>query len=114
LDWTPSTLAAGARFVRVTWIGTNGTEGAGSAEQATQVPTENALRVTPPNAPDGVTGWNVYAGEASGAISKQNGPALALDSVWMEPESGLIDGEAPGDGQAPDLFKTVPRFLQRG
>ncbi len=114
IDWTPSTLGAGARFVRMTWIGTDGTEGVGSVEQAAQVPAENALRVTPPVSPEGVTGWNVYVGGSSGDISKQNGPALAVDSAWVEPESGLVAGEPPGEGQAPDLFKTVPRFLQRG
>ena len=62
LDWVSSTLGGMAVFARATWVGANSSEGAGSVEQAISVPTGNALRVTPPNAPSGVTGWNVYVG----------------------------------------------------
>ena len=52
-------------------IESQGAEGTGSIEQAITVPTarkarRNALRVTPENAPSGVTGWNVYVGPSSG------------------------------------------------
>jgi hypothetical protein len=39
---------------------------------------------------------------------------LALGSAWVEPALGLVSGEALGEGQAPDYFKSVPKFLQRG
>jgi hypothetical protein len=83
-------------------------------EQAISVPAGNAVRVTPPSAPAGIAGWSVYAGEASGELNRQNTAMLALGSAWVEPALGLVSGEALGEGQAPDYFKSVPKFLQRG
>ena len=114
LDWVTSTLDAAAVFVRMTWMDSTEREGAGSLEQAISVPAGNALRVTPASAPTGVAGWCVYAGEESGELTRQNTAVLALESAWVEPASGLVNGEALGEGQAPDYFKSVPRFLQRG
>jgi len=114
LDWVTSTLGGAALFARITWIGGQNKEGSGSAEQAINVPANNALRVTPPETPEGIAGWNVYIGASSGAITRQNSAPLTPGAAWIQPETGLIAGEPLGDGQPPDLFKTVPRFLQRG
>jgi hypothetical protein len=114
LDWVSSTLDAAALFVRMTWVGSTGTEGAGSIEQAISIPANNALRVTPVEAPAGVTGWNVYVGETSGDAKRQNGTPVAPGTGWEMPASGLTDGPPLGNGQDPDFFKTVPRFMQRG
>ena len=114
LDWVSSSLNLGAVFVRMTWTGAAGGESAGSVEQAAAIPSGNALRVTPPAAPENATGWSVYVGESSGAVLRQNGTPLAVESAWVMPESGMETGEEMGPGQAADLFKTVPRFMQRG
>ena len=70
--------------------------------------------MTPPNAPSGITGWNVYVGEASGKATRQNSQPLDLGTPWSMPGSGLVVGELLGSGQDPEVFKTVPRFLSRG
>ena len=114
LDWVSSTLGAMALFVRTTWVNANSAEGAGSVEQAISVPSGNAIRVTPANAPSGVTGWNVYVGEASGKATRQNSQPLDLGTPWSMPGSGLVAGESLGNGQEAEVFKTVPRFLSRG
>jgi hypothetical protein len=101
-------------FVRMTWTDASARESTGSVEQAIAVPDGNALRVTPPSAPAGPNGWNVYTGESSGAVTRQNVTPLAVGTVWVIPPSGMIAGEALGTGQQADLFKTAPRFVQRG
>ena len=114
LDWVSSTLASKALFVRITWVGTKGIEGSGSLEQAIAIPVGNGLRVTPPTAPSGVSGWNVYVGESSGVAMRQGVEPLDLGAAWVMPDIGLTVGELIQDGQPPEVFKTVPRFLQRG
>jgi len=114
LDWVSSAGTLPPLFVSITWVGANDAEGAGSVEQAITIPAGNALRVTPPTAPDGTVGWNVYVAEASGALTRQNTVSIDTGTAWVPPESGLVAGEELGSGQAPDLFKTIPRFAQRG
>jgi hypothetical protein len=74
----------------------------------------HSLRVTVGEAPAGVSGWHVYAGSGSGEVFRQNSEALEAGSAWVMPEGGLVSGAAVGDGQLPEVFRTVPRFLQRG
>ena len=114
LDWVASTLDDLVLFVRTTWVGTQGAEGSGSVEQAITVPAGNALRVTPESAPNGVTGWSVYVGSSSGEATLQNVDPLDLETAWVMPDSGLVLGNPIEEGQLPEVFKTVPRFLQRG
>jgi hypothetical protein len=98
----------------MTWIGANGAEGAASVEQAITVPVNNSLRVTVGAAPAGVSGWQVYAGESSGELFRQNSEALEPGVPWVMPEGVLVAGAKVGEGQVPEVFRTVPRFLQRG
>ena len=114
LDWVSFSLDAAALYVRMTWVGSGATESAGSVQQAIGVPSSNALRVTPPVAPGSVTGWNVYVGESTAELTKQNNELLDMGTAWVMPGSGLANGTPLTSGQEPGAFKTVPRFLQRG
>ncbi len=114
LDWVGGTLAAMTAYARMTWTGSGSSEGAASEVTAVDVPASQALRVTPPTAPASATGWNVYIGTASGEEKKQNSAPLALGQAWVMPGAGVVAGAGPGAGQEPDVFKTVPRFIQRG
>ena len=114
VDWVTGTLAAMTLYVRITWIGSGGAEGAASETVAVETPSSTALRVTPPAGAGSSTGWNVYAGGAAGEESRQNSAPLVLGQSWTMPGTGLASGAAVGTGQAPDLFKAVPRFVPRG
>ena len=114
LDWGSSTLTLAPLFVSMAWVGSQNAEGAGSAEQAIAIPAGNTLRVTPAAAPESVVGWNAYVGESSGSLTRQNAEPIAVGTAWTLPESGLVAGEELRSGQAPDLFKTIPRLSQRG
>jgi hypothetical protein len=113
LDTVAGNLPAQTVYVRITWTGEGG-EGAPSEETALDAAEDQALRVTPPGAPAGVTGWNVYVGGASGEEARQNSGPLALGTPWVMPDTGLAAGPAVGQGQEPELFKSVPKFVQRG
>ncbi len=108
-----STLGSLSLWVRMSWTA-GAAEGAGSAARAVKTAAGKALVVTPPTAPAGVTGWHVYVGESEEELQRQNSAVLAVGSSWTMPDSGLIAGEPLGEGQKPDVFRTVPRFLQRG
>ena len=63
---------------------------------------------------ESINAWNVYVGESSTELTRQNSEPLDLGSAWVIPGSGLAVGEPLGSGQQAGIFKTVPRFLQRG
>ncbi|MBI1356544.1 MAG: hypothetical protein GC160_19555 [Acidobacteria bacterium] len=108
-----STLPAMAAFVRITW--TRGAdESAGSLEKAVRTGAGQAIELTAPNSPAGVTGWNVYVGRKKGEALLQTEQALEVGTPWTMPESGIALGKEIGEGQAPDLYRTAPRYLQRG
>jgi len=112
LDSVAGTLGAQTLYVQIAWTGAGGAaEGAPCLEGALEVAANQKLRVT---APGGVTGWSVYVGTASGTEARQNGTLLALGQPWVMPDTGLAAGEAVGDGQEPEFYKSIPRFLQRG
>lgn len=114
IDFAASSLAGLAAFVRMTWTRGEVEESAGSVEKAMRTVAGQALQVTPPTAPAGATGWNVYIGRKKGEALLQNDQPLGLTEVWTMPESGYVVGREIGDGQAADLFRTAPRYLQRG
>jgi len=114
VDWVSGTQAAMTAYTRMSWVGAGGAEGVTSEEVAIEPPASSALRVTPPAAPAVATGWNVYGGSASGELTKQNSQPLTLGQAWVMPAPGLAVGAAMGTGQQPDLYRTVPRFIQRG
>ncbi len=103
-----------ALFVRVTWTRSDGSEGAGSAEQPFSSPSGQTLQVSVGAAPEEVSGWNLYLGSEMGSVARQNATPLGLTESFVVPTVGALAGELIGDGQPPELFRTAPRFLQRG
>jgi hypothetical protein len=105
-------LPDGTYYAAVTWVNEQGEEGACSA--AVSIASAGGLfLVKPGDAPRGVTGWNVYAGTAVGALWLQNAEPVELDQPWIQ-MSAPGTGRAPGDGQTPDEVLAVPRVLRRG
>ena len=98
----------------MSWVTASDVEGVPSVEVAFETEANQALRVTPPAGPPVAAGWNVFVGTASGEETKQNTSPLAPGEPWIMPGTGLVIGVAPGNGQEPDLYKTIPRFMQRG
>ena len=114
LDWVSGGHPSATHFAAITWSDAAGEESAGSTEQAVSVPDASALRVTHLTPPGAAKNWNVYVGEVSGELTRQNPLPLPLFTPWVLPPSGLVTGSPLGEGQKPQMFRTVPRFLQRG
>lgn len=114
IEFASSTLPAMALYVRTTWVGHDGVEGAGSKERAVHTVANQTLRLTMGPAPAAAAGWHVYAGHSRGEALRQTNEPLAAGAEWVMPPGGVIDGPALGDGQSAELYRTAPKFLQRG
>jgi hypothetical protein len=94
------------------WVNGAGEEGACSAPVVLEL-TGQTFAAVPPDAPDGVTGWNVYVGDGPETMTRQNGSPLARGAAWVA-ESISAGGARPGNGQAAGFSHALPRILQRG
>ena len=108
------TLAPASYFVRMAWLGLNGAEGEPSDVRAVELTNNGVLQVTPPAAPAGVAGWNVYVGNSGDQLSLQNGRPIAIDTAWTMASAGLVAGSTPGDGQIPDQYLSGQQLVRRG
>lgn len=107
------TLPDGTYYVTMGWINSAGEEGA-AALPATITTASCTLLVQPGTPPQGTTGWNVYAGAAPDAMTRQNGAPIAIGQMWMQAGGLVLTGPAPGCGQAPNYLQPIPRIIQRG
>jgi hypothetical protein len=116
LSTAPGPQGAAVYFVSVTWQGPTGAEGAPSILTAMTAAAGNALTVKAVNAPEGVSGWNVYAGYSGTDLSLQNDTPLTASQTWLEPASGLGTGRPVGHGQDPDSYlrQSARRIFDRG
>ncbi len=107
---------AAVYFCSITWVNAAGAESAPSTTTAITAAAGNALSITALNAPDGVTGWNVYAGYSGDDLTLQNDMPLGADRTWVEAASGLRRGRAAGSGQEPDSYlrQSARRIFDRG
>jgi RHS repeat-associated protein len=89
------TLPATTYYVKFAYV-YGGPAAVGSAESVLAVAANNLLTVTAPSSVAGATGYNVYAGTASGKETLQNTTPLAFSSNWTEATTGLTNtGEFP-------------------
>ncbi len=107
-------IAATTYYVRVSWVGANGQEGAGSFPTTYLTVDGSRLVVTPPSAPTVATAWNVYIGLTYDSLILQNAAPISTGVSFTLPAGGLVVGRAPGGGQAPDMYVTGGRLLRRG
>ncbi len=111
---TGGTSSATEYFVQVSWKNSRDEEGLASAVTSVAAPDNSAVQVLPSSPPPNASAWNVYVGASIDAITLQNTTPLANDQPWVLPSGGLISGRPPGAGQAPNYFRQIPRYLQRG
>ena len=107
-------IPATVYYARVSWTSGIGQEGSPSWVTSYETPNGSLLVVQPPQAPPGVTGWNVYLGITDASPIRQNAAPLALNEPFTIAASGLVSGVAPGDGQAADVWVIGGRSLRRG
>ena len=101
-------------FAQTAWLNARREEGMASAVTSAAALDQNSVQVTAKNPPQNATAWNIYAGTSIDAITLQNSVPITVGQPWFLPTSGLTSGRGPGTGQAPNYYRVLPRYLQRG
>ncbi|MBZ5590646.1 MAG: hypothetical protein LAP39_00305 [Acidobacteriia bacterium] len=114
IDLLSGSLPATTYYVQVAWLNASGEEGMASPVASINAPDHNSVQVKPKKPPTNAASWNLYAGTAVDSIMLQNASPVNVDQIWTMPPSGLAQGCNPGQGQEPNYFSQLPRFLQRG
>ena len=114
LNVISGTMGAASYFAQISWLNSHEEEGLAGPVASLTTPNNSTLQVAAPNPPPNATGWNVYAGGSIDSLTLQNSTPVPIGQQWILPESGLISGTPPGTGQAPNYFRQLPRYLQRG
>jgi hypothetical protein len=101
-------------WASISWINAQG--GESEAGPVVSIATENGSRllVSPPIHPVNAVAWNVYAGETSDGLMKQNTNPLSLGETWTMPDEGLLSGVSPSKGQNPDTLLRRTATILRG
>lgn len=106
-------LADGTYYVMMAWTNERGEEGAPSAP-TTITTAASTLLVQPPTAQEGCAGWNIYVGTDPPAMVLQNGSPIGAGQTWLQPDTLVTQGNAPGSGQRPSYLMPAPRMILRG
>lgn len=106
----PETLYYG----RLAWLSSTGQEGAPSDLTSVSTPSASLPVVGGEDAPAVAASFNVYLGLTPDTVTLQNLAPVPVGQTFTLPVTGLIEGDRPGEGQAPDLYLTGGPILRRG
>jgi hypothetical protein len=101
-------------FGQVAWASAAGVEGAPSEITSFDAPAASVPVVAAVNAPANASGFHVYLGPTPDTVTRQTATPVAAGGSFTLPSSGLVEGPAPGEGQAPDVYLTGGPVLRRG
>ena len=101
-------------YVRVSWVSAKGQEGDPSEATTYDSPAGSLPVVSAVNPPAAATGFNVYLGLTAETITLQTPAPVAVGQSFTLPATGLVNGAAPGGGQAADVYVTGGMGLRRG
>jgi hypothetical protein len=106
-------IADGTYYVATTWLNARGEEGAPSLPASiTTVGSTMAIQLAA--TPAGAVGWNMYAGVDPATLWRQNTTAITVGQTWLQGNTMVSTGTAPGSGQALNYLMPMPRRLLRG
>lgn len=104
-------------FVQTAWTDARGSESALSPVNGVVLDDDSSVTVAMAEssvAPAAAAGWNVYASAEETDLTLQNTMPLTIGQTWQLPDSGLVIGPAPLNGQQPNYYVALSRPLQRG
>jgi hypothetical protein len=107
-------LPEGTVYVTAAWLNARGEEGACAAAGTIEITAGTTFRAAMGPAPANARAWNVYAGPLADSLTRQNATPVSVGETWIQQTALTGDGEAPGEGQAPNFLRALPRLLQRG
>lgn len=101
-------------YVEVTWVSAMGKEGAPSDIMAFDTPAGSLLVAQALNPPTVAAGFNVYAGLTPTTLTLQSPTPIPTGQSFTLPDSGLVTGTPPGNGQTADIYIIGGPILRRG
>lgn len=112
------TILPQSLFLQTTWVDNFGNESALSPVNGVILQSLGGISVAMTQsgvlAPAAAAGWNIYASQTAGKLTRQNNTPLAVGSTWQLTSGEPVAGAEPIDGQAPDAYITLSRQIQRG
>jgi hypothetical protein len=112
---TPATEVGGTFYFTIALLNAAGEQSAPSPVTSIQLADGNAVELQLSNQPANARGWNAYAGTSPGEVYLQNASPISMDSQWtFFPSTAVVSGSVPGNGQAPNMIRALPRLLGRG
>jgi hypothetical protein len=112
------TVSPAALYIQTAWTDSQGDEGALSPVNGVILDGSSSIVVAMSegalDAPAAAVGWNLYAGTTDSDVTRQNNASLPIGSTWVLPNTGLIDGPQPINGQQPNFYIPLSRQIQRG
>jgi hypothetical protein len=91
-------------FIRVAWRNARGQSGAPSDTVVFHGSESMVPVVRVSNCPAECVGFDVFVGQTENDVRRQTEVPLRIDDVWALPPGGLVDGDAPSNGQTPEYF----------
>ncbi len=102
-------------YIQVAWVSSSGQEGMPSILTTGETVAGAAPVVQAIDPPPNAVGYNVYIGTSPDSLALQNGSTIVpAGGSFTVPDSGLVSGRAPGNGQQPDSYITVGSGFLRG
>ncbi|HEV8147026.1 MAG TPA: hypothetical protein VGP79_11620 [Bryobacteraceae bacterium] len=114
LSFAAGFLLATTYYAQVSWLNSQGQEGAPSELTTFDSPEGSRLVIQAVNPPANATGWNVFVGLSSTTLTQQNSVPLSVGGSFTLSDAGVAAGRAPGDGQRPDVYVVGGPLLRRG
>lgn len=112
------TSSSAALYVQTTWVDVKGCESAPSPVNGLILPAQSTITVAMSEGaldiPTAAVGWNVYIGVDQGTATRQNSLPILTGNTWQLPASGMVAGNAPGQGQMPNFFIRTSKQILRG
>jgi hypothetical protein len=106
--------AGGTFYASAAWVNAAGQEGAASAASSITLPDGQLMTISAGGAAANAVGFNVYAGAALSAMTRQNDVLLPVGGIYTYVPGEFTDGLLPGTGQRPDFMRPLARMLLRG
>ncbi len=110
--------SSAALYVQTSWVDGKGCESAPSPVNGLIIPAQSGITVAMAegalNVPTAAVGWNVYIGVDQGTVTRQNSVPILTGSTWQLPATGVMAGNAAGQGQMPNFFIRTSKQILRG
>jgi hypothetical protein len=112
------TASAAGLYIQTTWVDIKGCESGPSPVNGLILPANSTVTVAMAEGaldiPSAAVGWNIYIGVDQSGATRQNSVPNLTGYTWQLPTSGVVSGNAPGNGQWPNFYIRTSKQILRG